>query len=382
MKVLLVANYGPDGQTSMQAFQNVLARELPAQNCEIRVIAPSPVVLRVPSTSRLWKWLGYVDKFILFLPTLRYHARWADVVHIVDHSNGMYVPRVPGRPTVITCHDVIAYQASIGMVPGWQVGKSGQLFQKLIFGGLAQADAIACVSEHTRRDLRALALADAAKVRLVPMGLNADFAPVAPDEVLRLTAPLGIAPRTRYFLHVGSDLPRKNRMAVLEAFLALQTRAADAGHSTVADRLVFVGPELSAPMAARAVDSGFGDRVQVIRDASHEALRALYAGAVALIFPSLQEGFGWPVIEAQACGCPVFASDLTPMNEVGGDAAVYIDPHDPQQIAATIEAATPRLAEMRTRGLDNARLYAPHQMAEGYAALYREVITARTGAHA
>ena len=379
MKVLLVANYAPDGQTSMLAFKDVLARELPRQGCEIRVVAPSRAVLRVPATSRLWKWLGYVDKFILFLPALRRHARWADVVHIVDHSNGMYVPRVPARPVVITCHDVIAYQASIGMVPGWHVGKSGQLFQKLIFGGLAQADAIACVSDHTRRDLHALALADAAKVRLVPMGLNADFAPVAPDEVQRLLAPLGIGPGTRYLLHVGSDLPRKNRMAVLQAFLALQTRAAAAGQQPVADQLLFVGPELSAPMAALAADSGFGDRVRVLRDTPHEALRALYAGAVALLFPSLQEGFGWPVIEAQACGCPVFASDLTPMNEVGGDAAVYIDPHDPQDIAAAIEQARPRLGEIRERGLDNARHYAPHQMAEGYVALYREVIAAHTG---
>ena len=56
----------------------------------------------------LWKWLGYVDKFILFIPSLARHVRWADVVHVTDHSNGMYIPWVNSKPNVITCHDVIA----------------------------------------------------------------------------------------------------------------------------------------------------------------------------------------------------------------------------------------------------------------------------------
>src|SRR6478735_5710404 len=101
MKVLLIANYEPDGQTSMLAFKRVLERELPRIGCELRVISPPKRVLRVPTSSRWWKWLGYVDKFILFLPSLVGHVRWADVVHVADHSNGMYIPRVKAKPNVI-----------------------------------------------------------------------------------------------------------------------------------------------------------------------------------------------------------------------------------------------------------------------------------------
>ncbi len=378
LKVLLIANYVPDGQNSMQAFKEVLERELPQHGCEVRVLAPSPRVLgHFATTSRWWKWAGYVDKFILFLPTLASALRWADVVHICDHSNAMYVPRVLGKPNLVTCHDVIAIQASLGMVPGWDVGRSGRLFQRLIAKGLARADLIACVSDLTRRDLLKLRLADEAKVTTVSNGLNAAFSPMPVAEAGRLMARFGLSPRDRYLVHVGMDLPRKNRPAVLEAFIALQRRAAAAGTVPVADKLLFVGPELPPPLMALAREAGIEAQLLTAQQISHDELRALYASAVALVFPSLQEGFGWPVIEAQACGCPVFTSDLAPMNEIGGEAAVYVDPHDSEKIALAIEQAAPRLGWMRTEGLANATHYAPPQMTLNYIAAYRRAIAQR-----
>ena len=76
--------------------------------------------------------------------------------------------------------------------------------------------------------------------------------------------------------------------------------------------------------------NGLRDRVIELTNITNEDLRALYSKATALLFPSLREGFGWPIIEAQACGCPVFTSDRVPMTEVGGDAAIYLDPTDPR----------------------------------------------------
>ena len=379
MKVLLVANYVPDAQNSMLAFKDVLQRELPALGCEVRTLSPSRKVLRVPPSSRWWKWLGYVDKFILFLPRLKSEARWADVVHICDHSNAMYVPQVRMRPTLVTCHDVIAIQAALGMVPGWQVGRTGQLFQKLISRGLARADLIGCVSHLTRRDLLKLGLADERKVIVTLNGLNAAFAPVPAEQSGRLIQRFGLALQDSYLIHVGMNLPRKNRKAVLQAFISLQQRAAATGAVPAARRLVFVGPELEPPLAQLAQEHGVEAQVLTVQQVSHEELRALYSSAVALLFPSLQEGFGWPIIEAQACGCPVFTSDLAPMNEIGGAGAVYVDPHDPERIAIAIEQAAPRLAEMRAEGIENASHYSSRQMAANYAAAYRRVIDERQG---
>ncbi len=377
MKVLLIANYEPDGQTSMLAFKRVLERELPHAGCELRVISPPKRVLRVPTSSRWWKWLGYVDKFILFIPSLAAQVRWADVVHVADHSNGMYIPRVTSKPNVITCHDVIAVQAAKGLVDGWNVGWTGRLFQRLIVKGMARADLFACVSDMTKREVLTMGFADEQKVTTVLNGLNDDFAPVPPQEAQRLLDRLGVSVQDRYLLHVGWDLDRKNRRGVVEAFIALQERAAAAGTAPVMDRLLFVGPELAPESARLAQEHGVADRIRTVHKISHDELRAIYSSATALLFPSLQEGFGWPIIEAQACGCPVFTSDLAPMNEIGGAGAVYVDPCDPEAMAAAIEQSAPRLGEMRRLGIENASHYTAAQMAANYKAVYERAIRER-----
>ncbi len=380
MKVLLIANYMPDGQTSMIAFSRVLERELPRLGCDLRVVSPPRRVLRVPVSSRGWKWLGYLDKFVLFIPMLRRHLRWADVVHVADHSNGMYIPWVKSKPNVITCHDVIAVQAAHGMIEGWNVSWTGRQFQRLISKGLGRADLVACVSAMTRRELLSMGLAEERHVTTVLNGLNDNFAPVAPDEAQKLIARFGISVQDKYLIHVGWDMARKNRPGVLEAFIALQERAAAAGRPPLADRLLFVGPELAPEMAELAQKPWVADRIKTVQKVSHEELRALYASATALLFPSFQEGFGWPIIEAQACGCPVFTSNLAPMNEIGGEGAVYVDPHDPSAMAAAMEAAAPRLGEMRRLGLENASHYSSAQMANNYKATYERVISERGAA--
>ncbi|KWT68534.1 MULTISPECIES: glycosyltransferase family 1 protein [unclassified Variovorax] len=377
MKILLVGNYEPDNQASMRAFLRVLERELPNSDCELRVTAPRRWLQRVPPSSRLWKWLGYLDKFVLFVPTLAAQARWADVVHICDHSNSMYVRWIKGRPTLVTCHDVIAVQAARGMVEGWSVGWSGRVFQRLISSGLAKADLIACVSPTTQRALLDMQLAEEDKVTTVLNGLNESFSPMRPEEADSLVHRFGLGPRDTYLIHVGSDLPRKNRQAVLETFIALKTRAAARGAAPLVKYLVFVGPELDQGLMELASRHGVAEEVRTLQEVAHEELRALYARATALVFPSLQEGFGWPLIEAQACGCPVFASDLPPMNEIGGRAARYIDPRDPQAMATAIEDAAGHLDEMRALGLQNALQYSAAQMMANYVAAYRRLLEAR-----
>ena len=145
---------------------------------------------------------------------------------------------------------------------------------------------------------------------------------------------------------------------------ALQTRL---GAAT--PRLVVVGPPPYAP--------GVEARTTV----DNPALAALYSGAELLLFPSLEEGFGWPIIEAQACGCRVLTTGKAPMTEVGGTAAFYLS--DPTNARAGAETIEMLLAQEETvcaaairAGLENAARFSTDRMVREYLAIYRELLSA------
>jgi glycosyltransferase involved in cell wall biosynthesis len=104
-----------------------------------------------------------------------------------------------------------------------------------------------------------------------------------------------------------------------------------------------------------------------------EDLRALYSRAKAMIFPSLCEGFGWPILEAQSCGCPVLTTNRPPMTEVGGTAALYFDPADPAEAARTIAAGWGELPALSASGRANATRFNTERMMDEYVQTYREL---------
>ncbi|HYF50967.1 MAG TPA: glycosyltransferase, partial [Planctomycetota bacterium] len=110
MKVLLVANYEGDRQESMNRFAQLLAAGLEASGIQVSVLRP-PV--RIGGGGLFSKWRAYVDKFILFRSMIRRASAAADLVHICDHSNAMYVELLR-KPTVVTCHDLLAVRGALG----------------------------------------------------------------------------------------------------------------------------------------------------------------------------------------------------------------------------------------------------------------------------
>ena len=378
MRILLVANYEPDGQVSMLRYAAWLERALKARGYQVTVAEPRAFFSRLAWGSGLKKYIGYLDKFLIFPPRLRRLARTHDLVHVLDHSNSMYLRTVRGKPSLITCHDVLAVRAARGEFPQALTGWSGRLLQRWILSGLRGARHVLCVSGKTAGDLKALIESsgkdteetdkNCAELRVICNPLNWSYRTGAalPED---LTSRLGLRPGERYFLHVGGNQWYKNRAGVLSIFARL---AGMVEFSSA--RLVMAGKPLPGELRAAIHRERLEGRVIEAVDATSEELQALYGNALALLFPSLEEGFGWPILEAQACGCPVIASRRPPMTEVAGEAAILIDPAEPQAAAMAIAAGLKGSEQLRAAGFKNLKRFDAEAIADRYCAFYESIL--------
>jgi glycosyltransferase involved in cell wall biosynthesis len=186
------------------------------------------------------------------------------------------------------------------------------------------------------------------------------------DEASEVLAAAGLSINAPFILHVGGNLWYKNRSGVVAIFRHLMDVSGFGNHE-----LVLAGPRLS-PALQRELDP-IADHVHHVVDPSARLLNALYSRAAALLFPSLQEGFGWPIVEAQSCGCPVITTDREPMLEVGGAAAFYIDPSDPKAAAEKIATGWSSISSRRAASIENAGRFSETLIARQYLQLYNRV---------
>lgn len=377
--IVLIDNFAPDGQESMARFSSMLKAGFRKKGISFDTIAPEPRFAKLVKTYRfggLPKWLGYVDKLILFPRRLRRLDRAAagpgrTVFHIVDHSNAPYTRSIRRSKSLVTCHDLLAVRGALGDESvDCPATRSGRLLQKSILRGLESADRVACVSEFTRSDLLKL-LGERMRERseVILNGINHAYGPIGAGEARRRIASLGRRElESPYILHVGSNLKRKNKLAVVEALGSVK----DAWPGFA----VFCGPAIPDSLRERALSLGIADRIVNILKPDNDLLEALYSQAHAFVFPSTSEGFGWPVSEAQACGCPVICADRAAIPEVAGEGAIIVPPDDYAAIGKAIlklDDARPR-DELIAKGFANSARFGAERMVEDYIGLYRRLL--------
>jgi glycosyltransferase involved in cell wall biosynthesis len=375
MRILLIANYLPDAQQSMRRFVALLEAGFGKSGHEVRILRPSVIAGKLTPMGSGAKWLGYIDKLILFPRVLREALEWADLVHICDHSNAVYVKHLEDRPHVITCHDLLAIRSAQGGIPGQRTRWSGRRLQRMILAGLGQARHIVCVSDATREDLCRMAPGAGQgrkEVTRIYNGLNYAYTPMDRQEAGRRLCRFGLAPDQRFLLHVGGNQWYKNRLGTLRIFARLR-KYSGAGNVV----LIMAGKPWTEEMRQFIRREELGSAVGELCSVPEEDLRALYSSAELMLFPSLAEGFGWPIIEAQACGCPVITSNLAPMTEVGGDAAIYIDPADPEsaamEVAHALNSGFGACLAHREASMRNASRFSTAAMIDAYLNLYRRL---------
>lgn len=374
MKILLVGNHPQDGMNSrsMTLFAEFLERGLSERGHQVRLVRPATRLWR-SANSGTWrgKWSKYVDQFVCFQPELRQQEAWADLVHICDHSNAPLMSYLAGKPCVATCHDVIGLKRAQGHYTEERASFLGKVLQAWTANNLRTASHIACVSQTVERELKAMLQLDDAQIRTVYNGLNFPYRRASDAEIHACLSDLGIPGDQPLVLHVGSDEWKKNRRGVAEIFVELKRR-----QHPLAGHLAFAGPPADREIMQFMESQGLGNAVTNCGQLSGAQLRALYSHASLFLFPSLYEGFGWPIIEAQACGALVATSNRDPMTEVAGKGAILIDPEDSLGAANQIVALTePQRAEIRCYGVANAERFSPARTLAGYEALYESVLS-------
>jgi len=368
MRILIVGNFQPDEQQSMQRYADWLENVLQRRGLEVTLVKPRPFFASLTQSPFLVKYLGYLDKFLLFPFRLRQLAKTHDLVHIADHSNAMYLGMIGDAPSLITCHDVLAIRAARGEFFQVSVGWTGRILQRWILASLRSARYVICVSAKTAMDLRALTGDAGAQVRVIHNALNWKYRPGAtlPDSLI---ARLKLKRDRPYLLHVGGNQWYKNRECVLRIFADLST----AGGGTDIS-LVLAGKPWTDEMRTLIHENQLDERVIEAVGITNEEMQALYANALALLFPSLQEGFGWPILEAQSCGCPVITTCRSPMSDVAGEAAILIDPSDPKPAALAIIEGLKRREQLRTAGFINIRRFEEGGIVDKYCAFYEAIL--------
>jgi glycosyltransferase involved in cell wall biosynthesis len=251
--------------------------------------------------------------------------------------------RLP-RASVVAVQDLTHFRVPAAF-PAWKRAPAGVLFDRVV----RSAGRVLISSDSTRADLLERVPEVAAKTAVIPLGVGAAFQPCSASGCSGCAAVRALGP---YLLCVGNRKPHKNLAAAVEALARLLPECPEL-------KLGVVGARFAArdEVDERAEALGVAHAVVERGGVDDDALRCLYTHAEALLFPSMYEGFGLPVLEAMACGTPVVVSNRTSLPDVVGDAGQLVEPHAPEAFAAAVRrlGAEPALrAELVRRGRERA----------------------------
>jgi glycosyltransferase involved in cell wall biosynthesis len=277
------------------------------------------------------------EQRVIPFPRLWTHARLSqemltrppDLLFVPSHV----LPLIHPRRSVVTIHDMgylyhpEAHTLSQNVYLRWSTRYNAQSAARVL------AD-----SEATRQDLVRHYHIPQEKVTVVYPGRDETLTPITDPAILAAArARYGLT--TQYLLYVGTLHPRKNLVRLVQAFAALLSNpASDTPPVPSTFQLVLAGQKgwLYDEVLAQVRNLGLTDRVILTGYVPDADLAALLSGALAFVYPSLYEGFGFPVLEAMACGTPVVCSNTSSVPEVAGDAALLVDPLDTDALASAL----------------------------------------------
>jgi len=358
IRVALVGTADANAPGSMRAYAETLADAL-ARHC------PEIETLRVEldphqATSG---WRRRVAALALPWRARRLRGLKPDLWHVLDGSRAYLAEGLRGAPVLVTAHDIIPVLQQRGRFPGApDVGAAARWLWRRNGAALRKAQGVICVSKSTQDDVvREFGTPIASRV--VPLPVRTALA----TAVTQADAP---SRESGVVLHVGNNSFYKNRAQVLRIFAALDR--------VLARRLVMAGAPPTRDLLGLAQELDIEASVEWVDGASDAQIARLYGSASVLVFPSLYEGFGWPVLEAMAFGLPVVCSNAGSLPEVVDGAAPCLAPDDRDGFVRETEALLrdPSLHAQRAQaGRVRAGEFSMERFAHGTVEAYHAALT-------
>jgi len=331
MRVALIAKDG-NTHTGLGRYAHELSRALVSAGH--RVTTRYPTVPVPPAVVEAGRRIAGIDARAFFnnYPVVA-GSPPADVVHVTSQNLAtVLLTRRLRVPTVVTVHDIIPYMVRHDSRLSSYRTVADRVFDRLALAGVGRAHTLIAISEFTRQALRRHLGIHPDRVRVVHQGIDHDrFRPQSVPAAL--WDRYGLRRDRRYLIYVGSEDPRKDLGTLIDALAVVREAAPDVEMIKIG-RAHFDRERERLQVRARA--RGVASAVHFLNDVSDDDLPLLYGLASVCVMPSILEGFGFPALEAMACGTPVVAADTSSLTEVVGDAGVLVKPQNPGLLAEGI----------------------------------------------
>ncbi|WP_432799860.1 glycosyltransferase family 4 protein [Poriferisphaera sp. WC338] len=246
-----------------------------------------------------------------------------DVLHCPANFSPSWMP----VPTVVTIHDLIPVDMPEGQAP-WMVKK----FDKAVKQACHRADAITCPSGYTKMRLERDYHANGEKISITHWGVTSNGAEATKEHIQNVKSQYGLNPSGRYVLHFGAGEVRKNTRRIIKAWENISKRGLDDWQLLV----VGLDDRVLRELGSYVCDAELNNSIVLWGFADEADMPSLLKGADVLAYPSLSEGFGLPILEAFSAETAVLTSDRTCLPEIAGDAAVYVNPGNTDQIIGAL----------------------------------------------
>jgi glycosyltransferase involved in cell wall biosynthesis len=383
LKLALICDLLEERWPSMDLFGDMLFQSFRAEHAsaiDVELLRPAlhyrfSKIPGLGHTVFFWNADRLLNRFHDYPVWLHKRAARFDLFHLVDHSYSQLILGLPAERTVVTCHDLDTFKCILEPESDPRPRWFRAMAQRTLNGFLKSAHVI-CVSAFTKENLLRHGLFTSGSMTVIPPGVDPVFFSADSER------PAGASGNTNYLLHVGSTIRRKRIDVLLRVFARVAREFPDL-------QLMRVGGDLTAEQGRLAEELGVAGKIVQSQRLTKAQLAAVYQQAGLVLQTSDAEGFGLPVIEAMACGCPVVASDIAPLREAGGAAADYCAAGDIETWSETVirllreRKLAPGAWELRrTRARQHAQGYTWTENANRTISIYERVLQGRVDAAA